>query len=171
MFTQKFIDFLFLKISGMPVIEHRPEESPFSTFSLMYETKCFGTNFKSILQKMFDRAHESVVETVDQNIKRLQIPNMNTFVKIQRTGQNHPIHSDAGPNTYGSNDESDIQMSSIISINSSYEGGLINFPGADVSLKLQKGSMLIFPSHGHEHEVTEVTEGTRYTLLQFWEKN
>jgi hypothetical protein len=54
----------------------------------------------------------------------------------------------------------------IIALNDDYEGGLYNFPYHGVSLRLKKGSMLIFPPFWtHPHEATELENDTiKYTI-------
>ena len=54
----------------------------------------------------------------------------------------------------------------IIALNEDYDGGLYNFPYYGVSLRLKKGSVLIFPPFWtHEHEATELMNNTiKYTI-------
>ena len=65
------------------------------------------------------------------------------------------------------NDYRMIRNASIIfALNDDYDGGMFNFPYYDISLKLKKGSVIIFPPYWtHEHEVYTVENDTyRYTL-------
>lgn len=65
------------------------------------------------------------------------------------------------------NDYRMIRNASIIfALNDDYDGGMFNFPYYDISLKLKKGSVIIFPPYWtHEHEVYTVENHTyRYTL-------
>jgi len=60
-----------------------------------------------------------------------------------------------------------IRNSSIIfALNDNYDGGLFFFPEQDISFKLKKGSVLIFPPYWtHPHEVSALKNNTyRYTL-------
>ena len=54
----------------------------------------------------------------------------------------------------------------IIQLNDDYEGGIFNFPKYDVSIKLKRGSAIIFPPYWtHEHMVSELENKTyRYTI-------
>jgi len=54
----------------------------------------------------------------------------------------------------------------IISLNDDYDGGIFNFPLHDISFKMKKGSVVIFPPYWtHPHEVSTVENGTfRYTI-------
>ena len=57
----------------------------------------------------------------------------------------------------------------ILYLNSDYEGGDLYFPDHDISIHPNSGSMYIF-SGGVEniHGVTEITRGTRYSIVSFW---
>lgn len=60
----------------------------------------------------------------------------------------------------------------ILYLNSDYEGGDLYFPEHDISIHPNAGSMYIF-SGGVEniHGVTEITAGTRYSIVSFWDFN
>jgi hypothetical protein len=65
------------------------------------------------------------------------------------------------------NNERVIRNSSVIfTLNSDYDGGIFKFPYQDVSIKLKKGSVIIFPPYWtHPHLVTSVENNTfRYTI-------
>jgi len=60
-----------------------------------------------------------------------------------------------------------IRNSSIIfGLNDDYDGGLYNFPYYDITIRLKKGSVIIFPPYWtHEHQVFGVENNTyRYTI-------
>lgn len=60
-----------------------------------------------------------------------------------------------------------IRNASIIfALNDDHEGGIMNFPYHNISMKLKKGSVLIFPPYWtHPHEVSEPKNNTfRYTI-------
>ena len=56
--------------------------------------------------------------------------------------------------------------SAIFTLNDNYDGGIFKFPYYDISIKLKKGSVIIFPPYWtHKHETTELLNKTfRYTL-------
>jgi hypothetical protein len=56
--------------------------------------------------------------------------------------------------------------SAIFCLNDDYDGGLFYFPNQDVTVKLKKGSIILFPPYwSHPHEVSEPINNTyRYTL-------
>jgi predicted 2-oxoglutarate/Fe(II)-dependent dioxygenase YbiX len=57
----------------------------------------------------------------------------------------------------------------ILYLNKDYEGGELYFPEHNISIHPNAGSMYIF-SGGVEniHGVTEITNGTRYSIVSFW---
>lgn len=64
----------------------------------------------------------------------------------------------------------DLKYVGILYLNSDYEGGELYFPEHDISIHPNAGSMYIF-SGGIEniHGVTEITKGTRYSIVSFWD--
>ena len=57
------------------------------------------------------------------------------------------------------------QSSCIFALNDDHDGGIFEFPHQDVSIKLKKGSIIIFPPYWtHPHRVTELNNTFRYTL-------
>lgn len=58
----------------------------------------------------------------------------------------------------------------ILYLNNDYEGGDLFFPEHGISIHPNSGSMYIF-SGGVEniHGVTEITSGTRYSIVSFWD--
>jgi hypothetical protein len=51
-------------------------------------------------------------------------------------------------------------------LNDNYEGGLIEFPEHNISLRPPAGSLIVFPSH-ELHQVTNVIDGHRYMWSSF----
>ena len=57
------------------------------------------------------------------------------------------------------------QSSCIFALNDDHEGGIFEFPYQKVSIKLKKGSAIIFPPYWtHPHRVTELNNTFRYTI-------
>lgn len=60
------------------------------------------------------------------------------------------------------------RISSIYYLNDNYEGGEINFPRFNISYKPEANTMLLFPSaYVYNHYISEVTEGTRYSVVSW----
>jgi PKHD-type hydroxylase len=72
-------------------------------------------------------------------------------------------HNDLIP---GKNQEEQrkLSLSLVLSDPSDYEGGDLEFRGADEQPKIGQGSIIVFPSL-LDHRVTPVTKGTRYSVV------
>jgi hypothetical protein len=69
-----------------------------------------------------------------------------------------------GPHCDSYDGDSDLAFSMICYLNDDYEGGEIEFPNHNISIKPEAGSLLIFP--GQEpflHKVNDIRYGERYT--------
>jgi hypothetical protein len=54
----------------------------------------------------------------------------------------------------------------ILSLNDDYDGGEISFFSRELTYKLKKGSIIMFPSNFmYPHEIREITNGTRYSII------
>jgi hypothetical protein len=66
----------------------------------------------------------------------------------------------------------DIQVedhSGLLYLTDDYEGGLLQFPDQDISLKPKKGTFICFKGDSDlPHEVTEITSGNRINLITFY---
>jgi hypothetical protein len=57
-------------------------------------------------------------------------------------------------------------ISCIIALNDDYDGGEISFFSRELSYKLKRGSIIMFPSNFmYPHEIQKVTSGTRYSII------
>jgi len=104
----------------------------------------FSYNSGYTLRKIYGstRTHsDGLIEVLDSNI---------TYIKKQKLGDYRMIRN----------------SSIIFALNDDYIGGTFRFPYQDVSLKLKKGSILIFPPYWtHPHECDELENNTyRYTI-------
>lgn len=60
------------------------------------------------------------------------------------------------------------RISSIYYINDDYIGGEINFSRFNISYKPKANELLVFPStYVYNHSVSEVTDGTRYSVVSW----
>lgn len=77
-------------------------------------------------------------------------------------------HDDLGLTNSG---RQTTDFSSIIYFNSDFSGGRLHFTTKNVEIRPKPGLLVISPaSEDYLHEVTLVTEGTRYTATTFWQK-
>jgi predicted 2-oxoglutarate/Fe(II)-dependent dioxygenase YbiX len=68
-----------------------------------------------------------------------------------------------GPHFDGQDGNKDLAFSLVAYINDDYEGGEINFPNQNVTVKPKAGSLIMFPSQlPYLHEVKPIVSGTRY---------
>ena len=126
-----------------------------------------------------------IIENIMKNINNKLVFNFNDGYVIRKIFGATKLHIDGlkqifsskyiDPISFCHDNDSDIKSDMkyfvrnntvIISLNDNYEGGIFNFPYYNISLKLPKGSALIFPSFWtHEHEVTSVKNNSfRYTI-------
>jgi hypothetical protein len=69
-----------------------------------------------------------------------------------------------GPHCDGYDGDTSLAFSMITYLNEDYEGGEIEFPNHNMSLKPASGSLLIFPSQEpYLHKVNPILSGERYT--------
>jgi len=62
------------------------------------------------------------------------------------------------------------KYAAFIYLNDDFEGGLLQFPDQDISIKPKTGSLATFDGgYGNMHEVTLITKGVRWTLGSFWD--
>ena len=141
-----------------------------------FKTLCVGNvnkNSKFDFVKILDSVHSIISRNSHMAMgkKISYIPNRPSFysIKLQEIGQVHEVHSDNDPSTIRGEGRENIVMSSIISLSSNYEGGFLEFPEYDISIKLNSGDCVFFPSYGHWHSVSQVYSGERYSLMHFWE--
>ena len=60
-------------------------------------------------------------------------------------------------------------VSCSFALNDDYEGGEWGFFGREITVKVPKGSALLFPANFmYPHEITPVTKGTRYSLITWF---
>lgn len=78
-------------------------------------------------------------------------------------------HSDSTGNLGEDNGTSHRNFSSILYLNKSFSGGNLFFPNQDLTINPEPGLLVIFPStHEYMHGVTEIFDGVRFTMLNFW---
>ncbi len=123
-----------------------------------------------IAQHMIVTLENALRVSYGDTFKPIILPDTRTSIKIQETGQMHPMHSDSAKTTHSGGVYGEmLAYSGIVSMSDDYEGGELNFPGDGVFTKLDIGSAIFFPSQKHIHQVERVLSGTRYTFLTFWE--
>lgn len=70
-----------------------------------------------------------------------------------------------GPHCDNYDGHSNLAFSMVTYLNDEYEGGELNFPNHEITIKPQAGSVIMFPSHEpFLHQVLPIKNGTRYML-------
>lgn len=144
------------------------ESGPFVTYSVGNIMNIGSYSFMNILDLIHERIALNSYMCMNQKVQ--YIPNRHEFysIKKQSMGQSHLLHTDYWGFQIEAAGREMVNMSSIISLSSDYEGGMFEVPEHNVSIKLEAGACVFFPAAEHAHLVTEVTAGDRYTLMHFW---
>jgi predicted 2-oxoglutarate/Fe(II)-dependent dioxygenase YbiX len=119
--------------------------------------------------KHFDNLKNKFKQTCEMFFKKELRPNTSHAQKWKVGGFAAP-HSDnsdhdGNPNAFHIN-----KYVGILYLNDDYEGGELYFPDHKLEFKPPVYSFIMFPG-GHEniHGVKEITKGTRYTMVSFWD--
>jgi len=110
--------------------------------------------FKQAVELMFDRE-------LKPNTSHAQKWDVGGFAAPHSDNSNH----DGVPNAFEIN-----KYVGILYLNDNYKGGELYFPDHSIEFKPPVFSYIMFPG-GHEniHGVKEILEGTRYTMVSFWD--
>jgi hypothetical protein len=117
------------------------------------KTLYIANSFSMAFQMCTDRYLES--RRLDKNKYNLNLDRIT--IKAWNEGQS------MGPHFDGQDGNKDLAFSLVAYINDDYEGGEINFPNHNVTIKPKAGSLIMFPSQEpYIHEVKPIVSGTRY---------
>jgi predicted 2-oxoglutarate/Fe(II)-dependent dioxygenase YbiX len=75
-----------------------------------------------------------------------------------------------GPHVDAHNDDPTKTISCVLYLNDNYEGGELNFPNHNITIKPEAGSLVIFPSK-YLHESKIIKSGVKYMAPGFWNKH
>jgi len=74
-----------------------------------------------------------------------------------------------GPHYDGQDGDSNLKYSFVTYLNDDYEGGEINFPNQNLTIKPKAGSLVMFPSQKpYIHESKPVLSGVKYMYTTHW---
>ena len=110
--------------------------------------------FKQAVELMFDKK-------LKPNTSHAQKWDVGGFAAPHSDNSDH----DGNPNAFEIN-----KYVGILYLNDNYKGGELYFPDHNIEFKPPVYSYIMFPG-GHEniHGVKEILEGTRYTMVSFWD--
>lgn len=114
-----------------------------------------------ILKKAIVEASEDYSKHYSVNIGKL----MPLSISKYSTGKS------MGPHVDDYNNGEDPNISVVLYLNDNYEGGEINFPNQNITIKPEAGSIVIFPSvEPYYHQSLPVKSGIKYMSPGFWRK-
>jgi hypothetical protein len=154
-------------------IPSETDKNKFKTYSVNESATVSGFLLTSVLGSIYSRLTNQYSLMTGIKLVIPSFPNPGFVIKTQMTGQIHGVHSDGNNLDY---EGSRVLHTSAICMNDNYEGGHTQFylsgtmekPNIDIDIKLKAGQALIFNSNLNYHGITEVTSGSRITLLQLW---
>lgn len=80
------------------------------------------------------------------------------------------LHSDNTDEEGNSGAFTRSRYAAFLYLNDDFEGGMLQFPGQDLSIKPKVGMLAAFDGgFNNMHEVTLITSGVRYTIGSFWD--
>lgn len=107
---------------------------------------------------------QSKVKEILENTYDVKVTSGSAHIAKWETGQKLELHvDDLGRTSYN-------HMATILYLNEDYEGGEIEFPTYNLSLKLATGSLIMFPGNmNYPHSVKPIISGFRYTMPMWFE--
>jgi hypothetical protein len=160
------------------VSEHNDILSNLKQKKILYGTPLNGIR-RSEVVKYNDIMTEKmgVLSDIMMELKISEMKFDNTGYILRRIYGPTRLHSDGITEIYNSNvnfikgkrvDQYRMirNASVVFALNDNYEGGIFEFPYQNISVKLDRGSVIIFPPFWtHPHKTTELLNGTvRYTI-------
>lgn len=95
-------------------------------------------------------------------------------IQFQRTfvQPDQPPHSDSTGNNGEDNGTSHRKFSSLLYLNDKFDGGNLWFPNQNIEVVPKPNTLVLFPAtFEYMHGVKAVTNGIRYSILEFWTYN
>lgn len=129
----------------------------------------YGSDVNESLQELKTLFIENILKPVDQcvwdyrNYFDLGLNRDSGYVLLKYLdGGEYHIHHDHGP-------ENQRVISLVACLGEDFEGGELEFPHYNVKLKLEKDSVVIFPSNfPYSHIAHPVTSGVKYSLVTWF---
>ena len=145
-------DVAFFESYGMGI-------SPIDKLATNYGlTENYFGDIKSRYQSAVEETHGRAVRPNTSHAQKWEV---GAYANPHSDNSDH----DGNPNAFEIN-----KYVGILYLNDNYEGGELYFPDHGISIRPEAGMFITFPG-GHEniHGVTEITSGTRYTMVSFWD--
>jgi hypothetical protein len=145
-------DIAFYGSSGMGLQTNDPMLADYNLSGDFFDN--LRERFKAHVESVFDRE-------VRANTSHAQKWDVGGFANPH--SDNSDNHGE--PNAFEIN-----KYVAILYLNGNYEGGDLYFPDHDISFKPTPYALIVFPGGVENiHGVSEITQGTRYTMVSFWD--
>lgn len=138
----------------------------------LWDDRCI--NIPHISNKDFIDKLVSINDRVENKIVDILKPHSKIYTELFQFCRTFKMpatvpHSDSTGNNGEDNGMSFRNFSSLIYLNKDFSGGNLFFPNQNITIVPEPGLLAIFPStHEYMHGVTEVFDGLRFTMLNFW---
>lgn len=130
----------------------------------------FRKNPESLINDNFFRDLKGRLHKKAEEVAGLKLKNLSMSAHKWEVGAYAADHSDNTDLDGTPNAWQDNKFVTIIYLNDSYEGGHLTFANHNLDIAPQKGSLIAFdPGFDNLHGVSEITSGTRYTMLLSWD--
>lgn len=115
-------------------------------------------------EELFNRFDRDFVHVIQSYIEQYKVPcSQREDYEILKYGKGNFFIDHVDDGLYLTR-----KVSLVYYFNEDYEGGEIHFPRFDVTIKPKEGQLILFPaSYIYNHNVTEVTDGTRYSMVNW----
>jgi Rps23 Pro-64 3,4-dihydroxylase Tpa1-like proline 4-hydroxylase len=115
-------------------------------------------------EELFNRFDRDFVHVIQSYIEQYKVPcSQREDYEILKYGEGNFFIDHVDDGLYLTR-----KVSLVYYFNDDYEGGEIHFPRFDVTIKPKEGQLILFPaSYIYNHNVTEVTKGTRYSMVNW----
>lgn len=151
-YSEDWGDIAFYGSSGMGIHPDDPKLADYGLPPRFFET--LREKFKEAIELVFDRE-------VVANTSHAQKWDVGGFASPHSDNSDF----DGTPNAFEIN-----KYVGILYLNDDYEGGALYFPEHKIEFKPSAYSYICFPGGVENiHGVKEITEGTRYTMVSFWD--
>lgn len=111
---------------------------------------------------MYKSKNHSLLININKKVKNL----FDNKYYTQIINMIHRTNSDSFWELHKDNGSGDVVYGVIIYLNDNFNGGVLEYPELNFSIKPETG-MLVYHPGSYNHLVTKVTEGDRYTLTSF----
>lgn len=127
---------------------------------------------------LMEKYGKKIMEVASETFGRTLVHRLEPYLKCFRLGMDHPPHADSEATDGSSVDFMPrysplefntpilIEIAANLYLNDDFEGGELTFINRGLSIKPQKGQLVLFPGgHEYTHGVTEITKGERTVLF------